>query len=43
MIKANHNNGEVDASMKGSTEELVTEISVIIASLHQNFLKSLGL
>ena len=43
MIKANHDNGEVNVSTKGSAEELTAELSIIIANLHQGFSENLGI
>lgn len=42
MIKINIDDGTVDVSVEGSAEEVLTELSVIIATLHLQLSKKLG-
>lgn len=42
MIKANINNGAIDTSTEGSAEDMLAELSIIIASLHRQFSARIG-
>lgn len=42
MLKANINNGVVDTSTEGNMEDMLVELSTIIASLHHQFSARIG-